>query len=338
MSGDSWRGVAGALLVTMFVSVPSWAQDRVQVPPSTTSSTGDATQVRAPQSGTTEAPQEVRTLPNLSEQEGWPEPTADNAKYSSFLSDLLEGQRIAGVNALRWDFLGWYGGDTRRLWFRSEGAVYPSGDPGGEADVQVLYGTLISPFFDLQVGGRVEQHYERGTSPVRVFAVVGLQGLSPGRFEVEPALFLSNKGKVSGRFTASLDLYQAQRLVLQPRFETEVAVQRDDEFGVGAVSTTQRWACACATKSGASMHPTSGCPTDRASARRANGCGGKAATRTRCSSSSVSGRGFERMGGSVNSSSAGGDCDENAVIGVDARRADRSGSLLTSRCGGSQRR
>ncbi|MBY0493373.1 MAG: copper resistance protein B [Cyanobacteria bacterium] len=204
----------------MFGSVPSSAQDGVQVQQST------------PPPGSTEAVPEVKTLPNLSAQESWPEPTADNAKYTSFLSDLLEGQRIAGVNALRWDFLGWYGGDTRRLWFRSEGAVYPSRDPGGEADVQVLYGKLISPFFDLQVGGRVEQHYERGTRPVRVFAVLGLQGLSPGRFEVEPSLFVSNNGKVSGRFTASVDLYQTQRLVLQPRFETEVAVQRDEEFGV----------------------------------------------------------------------------------------------------------
>ena len=232
MTVSSFRLFMATSLLAMLVVPPAWAQDGVQVQPSTSSSTGEATSAGAPQSGATQMPREVKTLPNLSEQEGWPEPTADNAKYSSFLSDLLEGQRIAGVNALRWDFLGWYGGDTRRLWFRSEGTVYPSGDPGGEADVQVLYGKLISPFFDLQIGGRVEQHYERGTSPVRAFAGVGLQGLSPGRFEVEPALFVSNKGKVSGRFTASVDLYQTQRLVLQPRFETEIAVQRDDEFGV----------------------------------------------------------------------------------------------------------
>jgi copper resistance protein B len=232
MTRNSLRRVAGALLLAMSLSGSSWAQDLAQVQPSTTSASGETTRAGTPQSGSTEAPQEVKTLPNLSEQEGWPEPTADNAHYTSFLSDLLEGQRIAGVNALRWDFLGWYGGDTRRLWFRSEGSVYPSGDPGGEADVQVLYGTLLSPFFDFQFGGRVEQHYERGTSPVRVFAVVGLQGLSPGRFEIEPALFLSNKGKVSGRFTASLDWYQTQRLVLQPRFETEIAAQQDEEFGV----------------------------------------------------------------------------------------------------------
>lgn len=226
------RRVAAALLWSLLVGVPSLAQSGRDGPPSTPSATPDAKPPGAPQTGSTAAPREpVKTLPNLAEP-GWPEPVADNARYTSFLSDLLEGQRIGGVNAGRWDFLGWYGGDTRRLWFRSEGAVYPSGNPGGEADVQVLYGTLISPFFDLQFGGRFEQHYERGTSPVRVFGVVSLQGLSPGRFEIEPALFFSNKGKISGRFTATVDLYQTQRLVLQPRFETEIAAQQDEEFGV----------------------------------------------------------------------------------------------------------
>ena len=210
--------LAAALLTMLVVSAPSSAQE--------------GTDVQLPSPEPRQPPQDrVATLPNLAKR-GWPDPVADNARYTSFLSDLLEGQRIEGVNAVRWDFLSWYGGDTRRLWFRSEGVVYPSGEPGGEADVQVLYGTLISPFFDLQIGGRLEQHYERGTSPVRVFAVVGLQGLSPGRFEIEPALFVSNKGKVSGRFTASVDLYQTQRLVLQPRFETEIAAQQDEEFGV----------------------------------------------------------------------------------------------------------
>ena len=178
------------------------------------------------------APQAPATLPNQSEKSKWPEPVADNAPYTYVLFDLLEYQRVGGVNALRWDSLGWRGGDKNRLWLKSEGTLYPGTSTGGDADVQALYGRQIAPFFDFQIGARVEQHYERGASPTRVFAVVGLQGLAPGRFEIEPALFLSNKGKVSGRFAASHDLYKTQRLILQPRFETEFAAQRDDEFGV----------------------------------------------------------------------------------------------------------
>ena len=196
-------------------------------------SMGKAANLRAaPQTGSPGASPGGKTLPNLSEKSKWPSPTADNATYSYGLFDLLEYQRVGSVNALRWDFLGWRGSDRHRFWFKSEGELNFESPLGGEADLQLLYGKLISPFFDLQTGVRVEQHYERVSKPTRVFAVVGLQGLAPGRFDIEPTLFLSNKGKVSGRFTASVDLYQTQRLVLQPRFETEVAAQRDEQFGV----------------------------------------------------------------------------------------------------------
>lgn len=185
-----------------------------------------------PQVGPPDAAQDTKTPPNPSGRSGWPEPVADRMTQAFTLFDLLEYQRIGSVNALGWDVLSWRGGDKRRLWFKSEGELNFASRLGGQADLQLLYGKLISPFFDLQIGGRVEQHYERGSSPKRVFAVVALQGLAPGAFEVEPALFVSNKGKVSGRFTASLALYQTQRLILQPRFETEFAMQRDLEFGV----------------------------------------------------------------------------------------------------------
>ncbi len=172
------------------------------------------------------------TPSSTAEKEAWPEPVADHAPYTYALFDLLEYQRIGSLNALRWDALGWHGGDRGRFWLKSEGTLYPGTRTGGSADLQALYGILIAPFFDLQVGARVEQHYERGASPARVFLVVAMQGLAPGRFEVEPALFLSSKGHVSGRFTASFEMLQTQRLIFQARVETEFALQRDDAFGV----------------------------------------------------------------------------------------------------------
>lgn len=163
----------------------------------------------------------------------WPYPIADQAVYSNVLFDLLEYQRVGGVNAMRWDVVGWRGGDQRRLWVKSEASLYP-GTPGtrGEFDLQALYGRLVTPFFDLQAGARLEQHREIDSKPARLFAVVGLQGLSPYRFELEPLLFLSNTGKVSARLTATNDLLLTQRLILQGRFETELAARTDDAFGV----------------------------------------------------------------------------------------------------------
>ncbi len=174
---------------------------------------------------------ELSTLPNLSEGSTWPSPVDDNANHSYVLFDLLEYQRIRGINALRWDGLSWYGGDKQRLWIKSEGEQYASSRTGGEADVQALYGKLIAPFFDLQAGVRYEKHFEIN-NPQRAFVVVGLQGLAPGRIDIQPAFSVSNKGKTSVRFTCTSDTFLTQRLILQPRFDTEIAFQRDSAFGV----------------------------------------------------------------------------------------------------------
>jgi copper resistance protein B len=58
--------------------------------------------------------------------------------------------------------------------------------------------------------------------------------MSPYRFDIEPTLFVSHKGQVSARLTATYDVSFSQRLILQPRFETNVAAQRDEEIGIGA--------------------------------------------------------------------------------------------------------
>ncbi len=161
-----------------------------------------------------------------------PSPVSDHQTNSYTLFDLLEYQRIrGGIDALNWSLQGWRGGDVNRFWFKSEGTQYSSSRIGGQFDGQALYGRSISPYFDLQTGVRYEMHLEdRNVS--RVFAVVALQGLAPYRFDLEPELFLSNKGKLSGRMTASTDWLLTQHLIVQPRLETEFAFQQDQEFRV----------------------------------------------------------------------------------------------------------
>ena len=170
--------------------------------------------------------------PAVSKDPTWPNPVSDNVRYSYVLLDLLEFQRIRSINAVRWDAVGWFGGDNNRLWIKSEGEQYSSSRTGGQWEAQALYGKLIGPFFDLQAGVRYEKHFE-SNNPQRVFAVIGLQGLAPGRFDIEPALFISNKGKTSLSFTGTHETLLTQRLVLQPRLDTELAFQEDREFGVG---------------------------------------------------------------------------------------------------------
>ena len=164
---------------------------------------------------------------------GWPSPVNDTALQTFLLFDLFEFQHGANVDAARWDVLGWVGGDTERIWLKSEGR-YNGILRAGEMDVQVLYGRLISPFVDFQAGFRYEQQLSWDNGLGRPQAVVGVQGLVPYGMELEAAIFVSQNGDISGRATLAQDFLLTQRLILQPRFEINAAVQSAAQYGVGA--------------------------------------------------------------------------------------------------------
>ena len=165
-----------------------------------------------------------------------PPPIEDSMLHSFSLFELLEYRvNSSGPDMFVWDYVGWFGGDTNRLWVKTEGRQKLSGVNKGEGDIQLLYGRLIAPFWDFQLGVRAKSNLGSGfKNNTRTYAVIGLQGLAPGNFDVEPAIYISDRGEVSAELTVSADLYLTQRLVLQPRFQGEVSVQGDDRFGTGS--------------------------------------------------------------------------------------------------------
>jgi len=70
-----------------------------------------------------------------------------------------------------------------------------------------------------------------------------------------------NKGEVSGRVELEYDLLLTQRLVAQPRFETNLAIQRSPELGIGrGINDVELVSSDCVTRSVANLRPTSACP------------------------------------------------------------------------------
>lgn len=169
----------------------------------------------------------------FAEESGWPEPVEDNLSFGMIIADQFEYRDNDGADTLRWDMQGWYGTDTNKLWMKFEGDDQTSAN-GGELELQALYSRMIAPFWDLQVGLRYDRQYGSGPDQDRSFAVLGVQGLAPYRFEVEPALFISEDGDVSARLVGTYDLLFSQRLILQPRFETNIAASSVPRFGVGS--------------------------------------------------------------------------------------------------------
>ena len=163
----------------------------------------------------------------------WPEPVVDSMPNYFLLSEVLEQRWKESSEYVAWDLYGWYGGDYERLWLKTEGEVDTSGGQG-EADLQALYGQLISNYFDFQAGLRVEERWDNDDSDTRYFLSVGVQGLAPYYFDLEPTVFLSDEGDVSARFTGTYDILITQTLILQPRLEFNAALQDSEKYGLGS--------------------------------------------------------------------------------------------------------
>lgn len=148
------------------------------------------------------------------------------------LSEVLELAPDLDARPARYDLLAWAGGAVNRGWFKADGEHATRGE-GGEAELQLLYGRLVTPFWDAQIGLRFDVAYGSDDRRTRTHLALGLQGLAPGWFELEPTLLVSQHGDVSANLTASYDLLFTQRLVLQPRLEARAAIQDVPEFGVG---------------------------------------------------------------------------------------------------------
>ncbi len=154
----------------------------------------------------------------------------NGAQTTAFLSfNLAEYQARRGRDGYRWEAEGWYGGDINRVTVKSEG----EGDFGEaieSVETQLLYSRAVDAYFNLQAGLR----QDLGHGPDRTYATIGFEGLAPYWFEVEGALFVSDKGDVSARIEGYYDQRITQQLILQPIAEFNFAVQDVPELGVGS--------------------------------------------------------------------------------------------------------
>lgn len=148
--------------------------------------------------------------------------------FSQIMVDIAELHIRDGREGYRWEGEGWFGGDIDRLIVKTEGEGN-LGESVEHAEAQALYSRAIDPYFNLQAGMR--QDFEpRGMT----YAAIGIEGLAPYWFEVEAHGFLSTRGDLLGRVSASYDQRITQRLILQPRVEVNLAAQDVRVGGIGA--------------------------------------------------------------------------------------------------------
>ncbi len=149
-------------------------------------------------------------------------------RWTKVMVETAELRPGSGADGFAWDGRAAFGGDIHRVLLKSEG----EGADGHveAAEVQGLYSRAVSPYWNLQAGLR--QDLPSGSR--RTYATVGIEGLAPYWFDLEGALFLSDKGDVTARLQGSYDLRLTQTLILEPRAEANLAAQDVRKLGVGS--------------------------------------------------------------------------------------------------------
>jgi copper resistance protein B len=98
-----------------------------------------------------------------------------------------------------------------------------------ESKTELLYRRAITPFWNLEVGGR----YDHGDNEHREWFALGVSGLAPYWFELSATAYIGPEGHSAATIEAEYDLYLTQRLILQPKAELDFYGDSDLEAGHG---------------------------------------------------------------------------------------------------------
>ncbi len=155
--------------------------------------------------------------------------------YGRFLIDRMEYTLSGNEDKfISYEATGWYGGDYQRLYLETEGKHDSGSSDGGEVErLDLLYGRLISPFWNIRAGFGYRGTYGPH-SDERFFAAFGLKGMAPYMFEVDTNFRVSNRGEILLDLEAEYDLYITQKFVLQPRFDASFSFNRIEGLGIGS--------------------------------------------------------------------------------------------------------
>ena len=160
----------------------------------------------------------------------WPKPV-EQYNTGMILFDRFEYTRTNDEENIGvWDMIGWYGGDTYRLYFKSEGEnKQDDGEPTDLERAELLASKLIAPFWEFQAGIGT-----RGTlsseSNMENYAVISLYGVAPYQFEMDNSIVINEDGDVSFSVEAEYEIRVTQTSFLQPRLALAGSLSESERF------------------------------------------------------------------------------------------------------------
>lgn len=153
----------------------------------------------------------------------------DEHPYATLLLDRLDWGKTATARPdVQFDAQWSWGSSYNRLLLQSEGHV----EDGKlqEARNEVLWSHAIAPFWDSQLGLRLDKN----ASADRQWLALGVQGLAPYWFEVHAKLYVGDGGRSALRLGGDYDLALSQKWFLQPAIESNFYGKSDAVNGLGS--------------------------------------------------------------------------------------------------------
>lgn len=139
----------------------------------------------------------------------------DESIYSYTLVEASAGKvlgQASSAQSLAID--GWIGGDYNRLWYQLDAEWRDK--QTNAAELQLLYGRYIAPFWDAQIGMRLDDRPER-----RNYLTLGVRGLAPYAFDVDLKLFVRDDNKVFARTRFENVFLITNRFIVTPSLGLE---------------------------------------------------------------------------------------------------------------------
>ncbi|MDH5786314.1 MAG: copper resistance protein B [Chromatiales bacterium] len=151
----------------------------------------------------------------------------DDPLLAKLTIDRLEVQAGDGPDPLVLEGDLWIGYDLNKLWLKAD--MEQVDGTVEEQELQLLYSRAISPYWDLQFGGRRDFKPQ----PEHDWVALGLHGTAPYFIETDIALFRDNDGQTELRLLAEYELMFTQRWFLSSELEMSAFGKSEPLEGIG---------------------------------------------------------------------------------------------------------
>ena len=229
----SWRHAGAVLLLAAAAALPAGAQGTPPATPATAPAPTHTPEAPTRLTGDTTGGRSGRVAGQSDGHGTGPAHgmMMDRVRRVFLLTEVFEIAPGESGLPITLDGTGWIGGDYHRVFLNVDAEQPTRGSREVDLRGDVNYGRIVSPFWSALVGVRVESRRgEIGPLHTRGLLHLGMEGLAPGWFTLEPSLYVSPTGQISARVAGTTDFLLTQRLIVQPRAELHAVVQRVPEF------------------------------------------------------------------------------------------------------------